>query len=180
MLISRDSHIPVFPHKNLQPLKRQVGQSKVLIRFETTEFWTSTDMTMTQKRSTGLIPTHHNVNYASIIPRTKNTTNHQPSQCKKHYIDLRIPNSNEVERLELPILFDQNKDEYHIQLERLSDYARHLKPEQISAFWDAFMLFDYYKTCTISHYELHKTLLKIGLYLHDDMLSTYLHFNGEN
>lgn len=61
-------------------------------------------------------------------------------------------------------LYDKRKKQYILKVNELSELSvKMLKREQIVAFWNAFMLFDHYETCTINAPELAKTLGHLGL-----------------
>ena len=87
-------------------------------------------------------------------------SNHQStrnSQHHSHHKETPKPCYNGL------VLLDKRKMPYELKVDQLSDLSRLLKKEQISAFWNAFMLFDHYETCTINSTELAKTLGHLGI-----------------
>ena len=80
----------------------------------------------------------------------------------------------------IPSLVDRKGMPYKMDLKSLSDLASILKPQQISAFWNVFMLFDHYETCTINSTELTRTLCHLGIQVRVDDIEEMINQYDDN
>lgn len=131
-------------------------------------------MTETARASCKMNSGANNVNGGGAIAKStmpnyrQSQANNNPHHNNTHHTSNTNSNTHangltKISNDELPNLFDKRGNFYELKFDQLSEISKHLKKEQIAAFWNAFMLFDHYETCTINATELAKTLGHIGI-----------------